>query len=95
MAEQNNSYAAPRPFHEYHADIVYITDRQFPGQDYPYGLSRIDVFGKYATVIPLKDKDAKRIMPEIFKAFKIIGEQPEILYTDDEGALTQKNVAPE
>jgi hypothetical protein len=34
-------------------------------------------------------------MPAIFKAFTMIGKQPEIQYTDDEGALTQTNVAAE
>ena len=34
-------------------------------------------------------------MPAIFKAFTMIGKQPEILYTDDEGALTNKWVAGE
>ena len=32
-------------------------------------------------------------MPAIFKAFTMISKQPEILDTDDEEALTQKNVA--
>ena len=90
-----NSYVAPRAFHEYQADVFYITDRQFPNQDYPYGLSIIDVFSKFATVIPLKERDADRIMPALFKAFQVIGKQPEILYTDDEGALNKKWVAAE
>jgi len=34
-------------------------------------------------------------MAAIFKGFKDIGKQPDILYTDEEGALMQKDVAPE
>ena len=34
-------------------------------------------------------------MLAILKAFKIIGKQPEMLYTDDEGALTNKWAAGE
>ena len=34
-------------------------------------------------------------MPALFKAFTTIGKQPEILYTDDEGALNTKWVAGE
>ena len=86
---------APRAFHEYPADVCYITDRQFPNQDYPYGLSMIDVFSKFATVIRLKERDANHIMPALFKAFQVIGKQPEILYSDDEGALAKKGVAAE
>ena len=59
------TYVALRAFHEYQADLFYITDRQFPNQDYPYGMSMIDVFSKFAVVIPLKDRDAKHLMPAI------------------------------
>ena len=90
-----NSFVAPRAYHEYQADLLNITDRQFPNQDYPFGLSMIDVFSKYATVIPLKERNSKHVMAAILKGFKDIGKQPEILYTDEEGALMQKEVAPE
>ena len=90
-----NSYVAPRAYHEYHMDLFFITDRQFPNQDFPIGLSMIDVFSKFAVVIPLKSRDTTSVMTAIFKAFSIIGKQPEILYTDDEGALTGKWVAGE
>ena len=43
----------------------------------------------------MKERDAEHVMPALFKAFTIIGKQPEILYTDDEGALTNKWVAGE
>ena len=90
-----NSYVAPRAFHEYQAALFFITDKQFQNQDYPVGLSMIDVFSKFVVAIPLKERDAIHGMPAIFKAFTIIGKQPEILYTDDEGALTNKWVAGE
>ena len=67
-----NSYVAPRAYHEYQADLFYITDKQFPNQDFPYGLSMIDVFSKYSVVIPLKERDAPHIMPAIFKAFQLL-----------------------
>jgi hypothetical protein len=34
-------------------------------------------------------------MSAIFKAFALMGKQPDILYTDDEGALRNKWVAEE
>ncbi len=55
----------------------------------------IDVFGKLAVVIPLKERDAVHIMPAIFKACTLMGKQPEILYTDGEGALSKRWVAAE
>ena len=66
-----------------------------PNQQYPFGFSTIDVFSKYATVIPLKERKAPGIMAAVLKGFKDIGKQPDVLYTDEEGTLMQKDVAPE
>ena len=49
-----NSYVAPRAFHEYQMDLFFITDKQFPNQDYPVGLYMIDVLSKFAVVHPLE-----------------------------------------
>ena len=85
-----NSFVAPRAYHEYEFDLLFITDKQFPNQDFPICLSMIDISSKFAVGIPLKERDAPNVMAGIFKAFKMIGKQPEILYSDDEGALTKK-----
>ena len=92
---QRNSYIAPGPYHEYQADLFFVTEGQFKDQEYEIGLSMIDVFSKFAVVLPLKTKDAKPLMQAIFKAFEMMGKQPEILYTDNEGALTKDWVAAE
>ena len=91
----HNSYVAPRAYHEYQADLFFVTAKQFKNQDYKVGLSMYDVFSKYAVVIPLKERTGEDVMEAIFKAFKLMGKQPEILYTDDEGALSNKWVAVE
>ena len=85
---KRNSYVAPGPYHEYQADLFFITKGQFKDQECKGGLSMIDVFSKYAVVIPVKEKKAGPVMEAIFLAFKAMGKQPEILYTDNEGALT-------
>ena len=84
---KRNSYIAPGPYHEYQADLFFITESQFEGQEYEVGLSMIDVFSKYAVVVPVREKKVGPIMEAIFLAFKAMGKQPEILYTDNEGAL--------
>ncbi len=48
----------------------------------------IDVFSKFAVVIPIKEKKAEPITEANFKGFALMGKQPEILYTDEEGALS-------
>ena len=46
-----------------------------PNQEYPFGLSMIDIFSKYATVIPLKDRKAPDLMRAILKGFKDLRKQ--------------------
>ena len=89
-----NSYVAQRAFQEFQADVFYITQKQMPNQEFPFGLSMIDVFSKYATVIPMKERKAANLMAAILQGFKDIGKQPDVLYTDEEGALMEKTVAP-
>ena len=43
----------------------------------------------------MTDRKGKDIMEALLQAFKQMGKQPEILYTDDEGALNNKWVAAE
>lgn len=81
-----NSFVAKEAFHEYECDIFYITDKQFKNQEYPFGLSVIDIFSKYACVIPMKERKYENIRDGLIKAFDFIGERPKVLFTDDEGA---------
>ena len=90
-----NSYVAQHPYQEYQVDIFYITEKQLPGQKYPFGLSMIDIFTKYATVIPLVERKAPDVMAAIMKGFKEMGHQPDVIYSDEEGALMEKTVSPE
>jgi hypothetical protein len=91
---QRNSYVAPGPYHEYQADLFLVTEGQFADQEYEVGLSMIDVFSKFAVVLPVREKKAKPLMEAIFKAFEMMGRQPAILYTDNEGALNKAWVPP-
>ena len=92
---KRNSYVAQGPFIEYQADLFFITKKQFANQTYDTGLSMIDVFSKYAVVLPVDKKKAEPLMDAIFEAFKLMGKQPEILYTDNEGGLNNKWVPGE
>ena len=48
----------------------------------------IDVFSKYAVVVPIQTKNGDSIASGILDWFKLMGKQPEILYTDDEAAIS-------
>jgi hypothetical protein len=84
---QRNSYVAPGPFHEFQMDLFFVTEGQFKDQEYEVGLSMIDVFSKFAVVLPVSEKKAEPLTEAIFKAFEMMGRKPKVLYTDNEGAL--------
>ena len=84
---KRNSYVAQGPYVEFQADLFLVTENQFKNQEYKYGLSMIDVFSKYAVVLPLKENTAEPLTEAIFEAFELMGKKPKILYTDNEGAL--------
>ena len=82
-----NSYVAPHAFFEYQVDLFFVTPKQFKNQKFTIGLSMIDVFSKFAVVIPLKEKTGEEVMSAIFKALTLMGRQPDILYTDEKGGI--------
>ncbi len=48
----------------------------------------IDVFSKYAAVVPIVDRKTGPVAAGILECFKLMGKKPEILYTDDEASLS-------
>ncbi len=85
---KRNSYVALHAYFEFQADLFFVIKKQFKNQKLRIGLSMIDAFSKFAVVIPIKEKKAEDIMAAIFTGFELMGKQPEILYTDEEGALS-------
>jgi hypothetical protein len=83
-----NSFVAPHPKYEYQVDLFEITDNQFADQAYKYGLSCIDIFTKFATVIPMKTKSQTEILESFKKVLEQMG-KPKILYTDDEAGMAK------
>ena len=49
-----NSFVAPRPYYEYQFDLFFIND--LDEQKFTVGCVCIDIFSKYAAVVPLKYK---------------------------------------
>jgi hypothetical protein len=60
------------------------------GEEYNTGLLLIDIFTKFATVVPVKSKQADDILEAIKQGFENMGKLPEMLYTDDEGSFHSK-----
>ena len=83
-----NSYVANYAHQEYQIDLFFINDLE--DQDYKIGLLVVDIFTKFMTVVPLKNKMADHMLEGIKEAFSSMGKLPEMLYTDDEGAFHSK-----
>ena len=64
-----NSFVAQGPHIEYQFDVFFIGDSFLKGQKDKYGLAVIDIFSKYAHVVPMKTKDAKAILSGLLDAF--------------------------
>ena len=88
-----NSYVAQRPYQEYQIDVFFITDKQMQHQEYRYGLSCIDIFSKYACVIPIKSTKHEDMLNGTLKAFNM-GKQPDSIMTDLQSSLFTKEVGP-
>ena len=87
-----NSFVAQGPFQEYQFDVMFITEKQLPNQEYPFGVAVIDVFSKYATMIPIKRRRHEEIMGALLKSFPVIGKQPEVVMSDPESAMFNREV---
>jgi len=86
----SNSFVPPYPFYEFQIDLFFIEDLE--NQRFKVGLMCIDVFSKFVAVIPLMSKSEGDLLSGMMEAIVKMGGKPEIIYTDDEGALRTKVV---
>jgi hypothetical protein len=77
-----NSFIAPRAHYEYQGDIFFVRD--LGKQKFPYGMVCIDIFSKFAVVIPMKSRNGDDCAAAILESFQKMGKKPELFYTDGE-----------
>ena len=88
-----NSFVAPHKGYEYQIDVFFIKDLETE-QKYEAGFVMIDIFTRYAVVIPIKNRTTPQISLAIIEGIAKMKEgqgvdQPELLYGDDEGAWSK------
>lgn len=84
-----NSFVAPANSFSYQVDLFFISkDDIETKQKFRAGLVMIDVLSKYAVVVPIKSKDAPDVIAGTMEALQKMGKTPQIIYTDDETAIT-------
>ena len=92
-----NSFVAPHKGYEHQINIFFINDLDAP-QKYKGGFVMIDMFTRFATVIPVHSRDADQCSLGIIEGIQQMKDgqgvkQPEMIYGDDEGGWS-KGVVP-
>ena len=91
----DNSFIAPHPNYEYQADLFFIPNDEFlDNQKFGVGMLMIDIFTKYMVVAPMKSKSEKTgdVAAGLIECLHKMGKKPNILYTDDEKALSSDDI---
>ena len=81
-----NSFIAPEPYYEYQVDLFFINDLE--EQRFRVGMVCIDIFSKFASVVPIMSKDTGDVAAGVIECIQKMGRKPKIIYTDDEAALS-------
>ena len=87
-----NSFVAPHSFFEFQLDLFFISKNDLEHQKFRIGLVLIDIFSKYATVIPVTSKEPPDMLAGIMEGLQKMGDKPKMFYSDEEGSLYSKTV---
>ena len=87
-----NSYVAPHPYFEFQLDLFFISSNDLENQKFRIGLVLIDIFTKYATVIPIKSKQPPDVLAGLMEGLNKMDKKPRMLYSDKEGSLYSKPI---
>ena len=84
-----NSFISPHALFEFEVDLIDLGTHIEEKGGIRYGLVAIDNFTKYAWVQPMKEKNAKNLIEALDEIIYKMG-HPKQIYTDMEGAITNK-----
>jgi hypothetical protein len=63
-----NSFVAPHPYYEYQLDLFFINDLE--NQKVKIGMTMIDIFTKFACVVPIASKSEGDVAAGLFRVFR-------------------------
>ena len=87
-----NSFIAPYAYYEYQIDLFFITKKDLDNQKFRIDLVMIDIFSKFALVIPIKSKQPPDLLAGIMEGINKMGKKPKMFYSDEEGSLYSKTI---
>ena len=82
------SFVVDKPHEEYQMDLAFFTDLDNP--KFVGMLVAIDTFTKYATCIPIRNKQPNEMLQAIRNGAVKMGKNPKTYCTDDEGSFNSK-----
>ena len=82
-----NSFVAPHAFWEFQLDLLFISKDELENQKFRIGLRLIDIFSKYATVLPIASKQPADVLAGLMEGIKKMDGKPKMIYSDEEGSL--------
>ena len=88
-----NSFVAPNANYQYQLDLFFMGKEDFENkQKTRNGLVLIDIFSKYAVVLPIPSKNPLDVLAGILEGIQKMGDKPDMIYADEEGSLTGSKV---
>ena len=78
-----NSFINDGAYEEFQVDLAFFKVKE----ELDIGLVMIDIFSKYATVIPIRSKETPDVLAGMMEGFQKMGGNPKSIYSDNEGAL--------
>ena len=87
-----NSFVAPHAFWEFQLDLFFISKNDLENQKFRIGLILIDIFSKFATVIPIASKQPPDVLAGIMEGIKKMGGKAKMIYSDEEGSLFSSTI---
>ena len=83
-----NSFVASHHAYEYQLDLFFIGREDFESkQETRIGLVLIDIFSKYAVVLPIASRTPPDLLAGILEGIQKMGEKPKMIYSDEESSL--------
>ena len=83
-----NSFVAPHHAYQYQLDLFFIGKEDFPNkQKTRIGLVLIDIFSKYAVVLPIASRTPPDLLAGILEGIQRMGQNPKMIYSDEESNL--------
>ena len=87
-----NSFIPSHSFFEFQLDLFFISNNDLENQKFRVGLVLIDIFSKYATVIPINSKQPADVLAGLMEGIQKMGGKPEMIYSDEEGSLNSSDI---